>query len=129
MKYRLRCHLFRTAAKAGQIINIFMLKQIREAIRVEGGLSEAKRKLCHWKVDSESSSCEEKKLLLPGGGHLRRLLSWLHFMELSTHSCPASAAYVTTEAGGKELLRCLTDMIAAAGCAKSYEADSLAEVC
>eukprot|EP01084_Bolivina_argentea_P316613 548860_1 len=99
--------------------------EIREAIRVEGGLSEATKKICDWKVDSASSrSCEEK--MTGGGGYLRRLLSWLHFLELATHSCPASAAYVTSEVGGKELLRCLADMVATGRANCSYET-SLAE--
>ncbi len=80
------------------------------------------RKLCDWKAEEDpESSCKEKKMV-PGEGNIHRLLSWLNLMELATHSCPASAAYVTAEAGGKEFLRCLSDMVAAAGRAKSYEA-------
>ncbi len=95
---------------------------------MQGGLSEATKKICEWKMASASShsSCEDN--VTGGGGYLRRLLSWLHFMELATHSCPASASYVTSEVGGKELLCCLANMVATGRANSSYET-SLTEVC
>ncbi len=127
MKYVYIIRHFKLQPQQKGFRNHFMFKQIREAIRVEGGLSEATKKICDWKVESESSRSYEEKMT-GGGGYLHRLLSWLHFMELATHSCPASAAYVTSEAGGKELLRCLADMVATGRANSSYET-SLAEVC